>query len=112
MDTNYILFLNKSWKQLPSKQQLYGHLPPIKKPIQVRRTRHPGHCWSSKDEHLINVLLWTLKHGHTSFGQPARTWSRQLCTDTGCSLEDLPGVMDNRDGWRERVAEICALSVT
>ena len=21
------------------------------------------------------------------------------CADTGCSLEDLPGVMDDRDGW-------------
>ena len=36
--------LNKSWKRHPTKQQLYGHLPPITKTIQVRRTRHAGHC--------------------------------------------------------------------
>ena len=46
--------LNKSWQQ-----QLYGHLPPITKTIQVRRTRHAGHCWRSWDELIRDVLLWT-----------------------------------------------------
>ena len=32
--------LNKSWRQYPIKQQMYGHLPPITKSIKVRRTRH------------------------------------------------------------------------
>ena len=32
--------LNKSWRQHPPKQQLYGHLPPITKTIKVRRTKH------------------------------------------------------------------------
>ena len=39
---------------------------------------------------------------------PARTYKQQLCADTGYILEDLPGAMDDRDGWRERVREICA----
>ena len=30
--------LNKSWCQYPRKQQLYGHLPPISKTIQIRWT--------------------------------------------------------------------------
>ena len=34
--------VNKSWKQHPKKQQLYGHLPPISKTIQIRRTTHAG----------------------------------------------------------------------
>ena len=34
------------------------------------------------------------------------------CADTGCSLEDLPGAMDNRDRWQERVKEIHAGGVT
>ena len=42
--------LNKSWRQHPTRHQLYGHLPPITKTIQVRRTRHARHCWRSKDE--------------------------------------------------------------
>ena len=31
--------------------------------------------------------------------------------DKGCSLEDLPEAMDDRDKWRERVREICACSM-
>ena len=42
--------LNKSWRQHPTRHQLYGHLSLITKTIQVRQTRHPGHCWSSKDD--------------------------------------------------------------
>ena len=51
--------LNKSWRQHPTKHQLYGHLPPIMKTIQVRPTRHAGHCWRSRDELISDVLLWT-----------------------------------------------------
>ena len=51
--------LNKSRRQHPTRHQLYGHLPPITKTIQVRRTRHTGHCWRSKDELITDVLLWT-----------------------------------------------------
>ena len=41
-----------------------------------------------------------------------RTYTQQLCVNTGCNLEYLSGVMDDRDGWWERVREICAGSVT
>ena len=37
--------LNKSWRQHPTRHQLYCHLPPITKIIQVRRTRHAGHSF-------------------------------------------------------------------
>ena len=104
--------LNKSGRQHPTKQQLYGHLPPITKTIQVRQTRHEGHCWKSKDELISNVILWTPSHGRAKVGLPARTYIQQLCADTGYGLEDLLGTMDDRDRWRERVREICAGSVT
>ena len=55
--------LNKSWRQHPSRHQLYGHLPPITKTIQVRRARHAGHCWRSRDELISDVPLWTPTHG-------------------------------------------------
>ena len=48
--------------QHPTRHQLYGHLPPITKTIQVRRARHAGHCWRSKDELISDVLLWTPTH--------------------------------------------------
>ena len=46
------------------------------------------------------------------YGQPAKTDLHQLCADAGYSLEDLLGAMDERDGWRERVMEIRAVSAT
>ena len=63
LDGNYTrmlrAILNKSWWQHPTRHQLYGHLPPITKTINVRRTRHAGHCWRSRDELIGDVLLWT-----------------------------------------------------
>ena len=88
--------LNKSRRQHPKRHKLYGHLPPITKTIQVRRTRHAGHCWRSRDELISDVLLWSPTHGRAKAGRPARTYIQQLCEDTGCCPEDLPEAMNNR----------------
>ena len=116
LDGNYTrmlqLKLNKSWKQHPTKPQLYGHLLPITKTIKIRRTRHAGYCWRSKDELIRDVLLWTPSHGQAKAGRPAQTYIQQLCANTGCYPEDLPEAMDDREGWRERVRDIRADSVT
>ena len=104
----YELYWTKSWRQHPTKQQQYGHLLPISKTIQIRRTRHIRHCWRSKDELISDVLQWTPSHGWTIVGRPARTYLQQLCTDTRCNLEDLQGVMGDRDEWWEIVRVICA----
>ena len=78
LDGNYTrmlrAILNKSWRQHPTRYQLYGHLPPITKTIQVRRTRHAGHCWRSRDELIRDVLLWTPTHGRAKAGRPAWTY--------------------------------------
>ena len=116
LDGNYTRMLravlNKSWRQHPTRLQLYGHLPPITKTIQVRRTRHAGHCWRSKDELISDVLLWTPTHGCASVGRPARTYIQQLCEDTGCNPEDLPEAMSDREKWRETVRDIRAGGAT
>ena len=104
--------LNKSWRKHPTRHQLYGHLPPITKTIQVRWTWHTGHCWRSRDEHISDVLLWTPTYGRAKTGRPARTYIQQLCEDTGCSPEDLPEAMNDREKWRERVKDISATSTT
>ena len=104
--------LNKPWRQHPTRQQLYGHLPHITKTIQVRRTKHTEHCWRSRDELISDILLWAPKHGRAKAGWPARTYIQQLCADTGCSLEELAGAMDDRDGWQEKIREIRAGSAT
>ena len=94
LDGNYTrmlqAILNKSWWLHSTKQQLYGHLSPITKTIQVRRTRHAGHCLRSRDELISDVLLWTPSHGRAKAERPTRTYIQQLCEDTGCSPEDLP----------------------
>ena len=61
LDGNYSgmlrVILNNSRWQHPTKHQLYGHLPPIKKTIQVRRTRLTGH------ELIRDVLLLNPTYG-------------------------------------------------
>ena len=104
--------LNKSWRQHPTRHQLYSHLPPITKIIQVRRTRYAGHCWRSKDELISDVLPWTPTYGQAKAGRPAQTYIQQLCEDTGCNTEDLPEAMNNREKWRERVRDIRASGMT
>ena len=98
------------WRQHPTRHQLYGNLPPIAKTIQVRRTRHAGHCWRSKDELIRDVLLWTPTYGRVKAGRPARTYIQQLCEDTGCCPKDLLRAMNDREEWRERVRDIRATS--
>ena len=116
LDGNYTrmlrAILNKSWRQRSKKQLLYGHSPPITKTIQVRRTRHVGDWWRSRDELISEVLQWTPSQGRAKAGQPARTYIQQLCVDTGCDLEDLPEAIDDRDGWQERARDIRADGVT
>ena len=73
LDGNYArilrAILNKSRKQHPTKPQLCDHLPPITKTTKVRRTRHAGHNWRSRDE-----LIWTPSYGLAKAGRPARTY--------------------------------------
>ena len=70
--------------------------------------RHARHCWRSKDGFISNLLQWSPSHGWAKVRRPARTYLQQLCTDTGCRMEDLPRVMDDRDKWQERIREIHA----
>ena len=116
LDDNYTrtlrAILNKSRRQHPTKHQLYGHLPPTTKTIQVRRARHAGHCWRKRDELIGDVLLWTPTYSRAKAGRPARTYIQQLCEDTGCSPEDLPEAMNDREKWQERVRDIHASGTT
>ena len=105
LDGNYTRMLravlNKSWRKHPTRHQLYDHLPPITITIQVRRIRHAGHCWRSRDELIRDVILWTPTYGWEKAGRPVRTYIQQLCENTGCSPKDLPQAMnDRRSGKR------------
>ena len=116
LDGNYTrmlrAILNKSWRQHHTRDQLYGHLPPITKTIQVRRSRHAGHCWRSRDKLISDVLLWNPTYGRAKAGRPARTCIQLLCEDTRYNPEDLPEAMYDREKWRERVRVIRASRTT
>ena len=116
LDGNYTrilqAILNKSWWQHPTRHQLYGHLPLIMKTIQVRQTRHAGHCWRSSNKFISDVLLWTPTYGRAKAGRPAQTYIQQLCEDMGCSPEDLPEAMNDREKWRAKVKDIHASGTT
>ena len=116
LDSNYTrmlrAILNKFWRQHLTRHQLYSHLPPITKTIQVRRTRHAGHCWRSRDELISDVLLWIPSYCRAKAGRPARTYIQQLCEDSGCSPEGLPEAMNDREKRREKVRDIRASGTT
>ena len=83
---------NKYWKQHPIKQQLYCHLPLISQTIQIKQMI----CWALLEKQgwthqwhsLMDSCSWTCQCCPTSKNL------HQLCTDTKCSREDQPEVMD------------------
>ena len=91
------VILTNSWRHQPTKQQLYGNLPPITKTIQVRK-RYAGHYWRSVNELISDILQWTPSHRRAKAGQPAKTYIQQHRADAGCSLEYLLGAKDDRTG--------------
>ena len=66
-----------------------------------RRSRYAEHCWICKEKPISDLLWQRSMHGHTSVDRPANIYLHQLCADTGCSLEDQLGAIDDRDGWRQ-----------
>ena len=96
----------------PHKAAVYGHPPPITKTIKVKRTRHAGHCWRNRDVLISDILIWTPSHGREKAGRPTRTYIQQLGEDTGCSPEDLPEAINDREGWRGSFRDIRADGTT
>ena len=100
--------LNKSWRQHPIKQQLYGHLLPITKTIQVKRTRgtHKWHTpvepfkWTSKG--LDNQLEPTYNSSEQIHDIALKTSRKRWTIETG----------RERERERERVRDIRAGSKT
>ena len=83
--------------------QLHKNAASIPRSSKIRRTRYAGHRWRSRDDLISDVLLWTSSHWRAKTGRPARTYIQQRCADTGCSPEDLPETMGDREGWQERL---------
>ena len=119
LDGNYTrmlrAILNNSWQQHPTRRQLYGHLPPITKTIQARRTRHAGHCWRSKDEIVSYVLPHManqkqddlLEHSYSSYVMIRdvtlktcrRRWMIGKRWERGSGMSVLAARHDDDDEW-------------
>ena len=75
------------------------YLPSLKQDKQL--------MWDTAEEARMNSKV--MFFDGPSVGWPTRTYLQQLCTDTGCSLEDLPVVviykafcLDVAQGWINR----------
>ena len=109
------VILNKSLKQKAKSKKnssCTATYLPIPKTIWIRKTRHAGHCWRSKDDLISDVLQWTTSHRCGSVGQPTRTYRKRPVRESRSSLEDLLEEIDDREEWRERVQENRASSAT
>ena len=101
--------LNIHWNVYPSRGRLYGNLSQITSVIIERRTRFAGHCYRSKDEVVIDLILWTPKHGKAKVGRLSKTYTKQLTEDADCQLEDLSRAIEDREYWRGRVNMVRAI---
>ena len=59
-----------------------------------------------------DVLLWISTYRWTNVSWSTKTYIYQFCADTGYSLENLSGVMDDADGWQEKIREFWTVSMT
>ena len=69
----------------------------ISQTIQVRRAKHAGHCWKSKNELIKYVLLWTPTHGHTNFVQTLKWWMMEMDVEKGSRGSRLSTWLDDDD---------------
>ena len=77
---------------------------------QCRNSTHENDlCYTLSN---FQLFIWTPAYGRAKAGRSARTYIQQLCEDTGCSPEDLPEAMNDREKWQERVRDICASGTT
>ena len=106
---NATIYIEQILKAISMEVGLNSHSPPIFKTIQIRGPRHVGHCWRRKDEFITDVLPLTLLVPVCADQQ--RTFLQHLCKDTGCSLEDLPVVIEYEDERWEKVREISVSSI-
>ena len=62
--------MTRPGKQHSTKQQLYGHLPPISQAIHVNQGIHIRNRWGNKDELISVVLPWNPIYGDTKKSIP------------------------------------------
>ena len=86
----YNLAFDQYWAN-PGSRYTATYLPSLK---LSKLDEHAAHCWRNKGELISDFLQWTPSHGRagvgrSSVGKSASTYLQQLCTDTGCTQENL-----------------------
>ena len=95
---------NLSWRNHPTKAQIYGGIPPISIVVAQRRLRFAGHCHRAKDQVISDILLWKLPC--PSRGTRPLTFPDVLSRHTGLTVNELGAAMSNRDQWKQLVSLI------
>ena len=73
------------------------HFFEISQITYIKRIRQAGHCLRSNDQLINDFISLTSTHGCARVNRPTNTNIHHLYTDTGCCLEDLRGVMNDKD---------------
>ena len=69
-----------------------------------------GHSWRAKQELTSNLLLlWSPSRGRRRVGHPAITYIDQICRDKGCLPNDLPALLQDCDGWHDKLMNARAI---
>ena len=121
LDGNYTrmlrAILNKSWRQHHAKDQIYGHLPPITKTIQVRRTRHAHNTAGEAETNSWVIYSYgpphmaeqkqddQLEHTYSSYVRIwdvapktcQRRWTIGKCGERGSGISVLVAQNDDED---------------
>ena len=108
LDDNYtrilLAILNRSWRQHPQSSSFTAT---ITKAIQIRRTRHTGRCWRSRDELISDILYRPLHMAEQKQGdQLEPTYSVALWTSRKRWTKGRGGERGYPCWWHEKMVMI------
>ena len=100
---------NLSWKHHPTKQVIYGDLPPVSSIVRSKRVQFAGHCFRATTEIISSLVIWKPK----PVGRRSRKLSfvDTLKRDTNLNEQDLQTAMLDRECWRKIVKSIVSTAV-
>ena len=80
------------------------HKTTAERPLTSHLSNHTSKIYRTLLEKQGQIYKWCSPMD--PFTWPWQCWLtsknlQQFCVDTGCNLEDLLGVLDDRDGWKE-----------
>ena len=97
---------NIHWNQHPTKERIYGDLPPIPDTLRRRRLLFAGHCLRAENEIISSLLLWK---ENIPIRSRRMTYPQMLSRDRGIGPEDPGNAMLDRDLWKTVAENIPAM---